>query len=369
MHTNRHVPSGVIRAAFVFMALAVLVVTAHSQSGKSLIINHFVSDPAIIEGHLVIADVEGTGGSVNLSFYDEDGNLTGNGSETIPAKGKINVNPEKYVKGAKMIGTIHISASKPVAGQYWQFYKDKKLGWKNIALPAAVAPGATKLVCQHFVSDQTIESYLVIADAEGKGSTVYIEFYSDNGDLAGQTKVTIPANGKVSVKPYDLVGKKKMTGVAYMQSESGRITGEYWQVSAKEKYQVAHAMLGSAPTAASLATEKLMRVMVQFDFDSDKIQKRSFSDLNEVAKAMNSAAIKNNKFEVGGYTDDKGAKDYNIKLSERRAKSVKDYLVKNGKVKDKRLVIKGYGPDNPILPNDNDANRAKNRRVEFKRLD
>jgi len=369
MHTNRHVPSVISRMALVVLTLAALLVSAHGQSGKSLIVNHFVSDPAVVEGHLVIADVEGSGASVNLSFYDESGHLEGKGSETIPANGKINVSPEKYVKGAKMIGTVHISASKPVAGQYWQFYKDKNLGWKDIAVPAAVAPGSTKLICQHFVSDPGIESYIVIADANGSEASVYIEFYSDNGDLAGQTKVTIPANGKVSVKPYDLVGKKKLTGVAYIQSESGRITGEYWQVSASEKYQIAHSMFGSAPTAASLADEKLARMIVYFDFDSDKIQKRSFGDLSEVAKGMNMAANKSKKYEVGGYTDNKGNKDYNVKLSERRAKSVKDYLVKVGKVKDKRLVSKGYGPDNPILPNDNDANRAKNRRVEFKRLD
>lgn len=369
MHTNRHVPSGFSRTAIVVLTLATLLVSAQGQSGKSLIVNHFVSDPAVVEGHLVVADVDGSGASVNLSFYDESGSLAGKGTETIPANGKINVSPDKYVKGGKMIGTIHIAGTKPVAGQYWQFYKDKNLGWKNIAVPAAAAPGSTKLVCQHFVSDPGIESYIVIADASGAGASVYIEFYSDNGDLAGQTKVTIPANGKVSVQPYDLVGKKKMTGVAYIQSESGRITGEYWQVSGKEKYQIAHAMIGSAPTAASIAEEKLTRMIVYFDFDSDKIQKRSFADLSEVAKAMNMAGNKAKKYEVGGFTDDKGNKDYNVKLSERRAKSVKDYLVKVGKVKDKRLVAKGYGPDSPILPNDSEASRAKNRRVEFKRLD
>ena len=365
MLANRHVRK---IAAFIAVAFVVIAYSASAQSGKSLIVNHFVSDPAVIEGHLVVADVTGGGGSVNLSFYDQNGNLVGSGNETLPSNGKVNVNPEKYVKGKQMIGTIHVKSSKPVAGQYWQFYKDKNLGWKNIAVPAAAEPGATKLVCQHFVADPNIESYIVVADADGKTSTVYVEFYSDQGDLAGQTKVTIPANGKVSIEPYDLVGKKKMTGVAYIQTEGGRITGEYWQVSTKEKYQIAHAMLGSAPTAETIANDKLVRLMVQFDFDSDKIQSRSFADLSEVAKAMNLGANKSAKYEIGGYTDDKGKTDYNVKLSERRAKSVKDYLVKKGKVADKRLVVKGYGPANPIVDNDSEFNRAKNRRVEFKKL-
>ena len=83
---------------------------------------------------------------------------------------------------------------------------------------------------------------------------------------------------------------------------------------------------------------------------------------------MNDPKMKNTKFEIGGYTDDTGQRDYNIKLSERRATSVKNFLVKTGKVNAKRLVTKGYGPDNPILPNDSEANRSRNRRVEFKKL-
>ena len=174
------------------------------------------------------------------------------------------------------------------------------------------------------------------------------------------------SNGKISIEPYDIVGKKKMTGVAFIQSESGPITGEYWQVSVKEKYQVAHALQGSAPDATTLANAKIMRVMVNFDFDSDKIQKRSNADLNEVVKAMKKN--KSAKYEIGGYTDNKGKDDYNVKLSERRANSVKDYLVKVGKVNAKQLVVKGYGPANPIADNNTEAGRAKNRRVEFKKL-
>ena len=368
MQTIRHGARSVDHTLRYAAVLFLVGFLAWGQSGKSLIINHFVCDPAVIEGHVVVADVDGSGGTVNMNFYDQGGSLVGKATESVPSMGKINVNPEKYIGSKKMIGTIRISSSQAIAGQYWQFYKDSKLGWKNIAVPAAVTPGATKLVCQHFVSDPSIESYIVVADADGKGSTVYVELYSDNGELAGQTLVNIPANGKTSIQPYDLVGKKKMTGVAYVQTDGGRITGEYWQVSTKEKYQVAHAMQGSAPLAEDIAMEKIMRLIVNFDFNSDKIQKRSNADLMEIAKAMNTGGNKSAKFEVGGYTDDQGKTDYNVGLSERRAKSVKAFLVKNGKVADKRLMVKGYGPANPLVPNDSEANRARNRRVEFKKL-
>jgi len=139
-------------------------------------------------------------------------------------------------------------------------------------------------------------------------------------------------------------------------------------VSSGEKYQVAHAMQGSAPVAEVIKDDPIVRVLVNFDFDSEKIQKRSYSDLNEVAKAMNVSENKGKRYEVGGYTDNIGKEDYNVKLSERRAKSVKDYLVKNGKVDAGRLLTVGYGPANPIAPNDTKANQARNRRVEFKKL-
>ncbi len=352
----------------VFFFAAVLSVTAFGQAGKVLIVNHFVSDPAVIEGHLVVTDVAGKGGSVNIAVYDESGSLAGKAQEMIPPSGKINVNPGTYVKDRKMIGTIRVTANQPVVGQYWQFYKDSKLGWKNIAVPAANAPGYTKLVCQHFVSDPDVESYLVVADAEGKAKQVFVEFYSDEGELAGQTTVTIPANGKFSIQPYELVGRKKMTGVAYIQTDGGRVTGEYWQVAPKEMYQVAHAMQGGAPEAQDLKDNNPMRVIVNFGFDSDKIEKRDQAALTEVAKAMNDPMNKKAKYEIGGYTDDKGKLDYNVKLSERRANSVKSFLVK-AKVDAKRLTVKGYGPANPIVPNDSEANRARNRRVEFKKID
>lgn len=366
LHTT-HLRS-VLRRALVTAALLLVAGPAWGQAGKQLIINHFVSDPEVIEGHLVISDVNGKGGTVNIAVFDQQGNLAGKAAETIPAGGKLNVNAEKYVLGKKMVGTMRITSTTDVAGQYWQFYKNPALGWKNIAVPAAVGPGATKLVCQHFVADPTIESYIVVADAEGMGPTVYVEFYSDAGELAGQTKIDIPKFGKFSIQPLALVGNKKMTGVAYIQTEGGKITGEYWQVSEREKYQVAHAMPGGAPIAEVIEDDPIVRVQVQFDFDSDKIQKRSFADLMEVAKAMNGDKNKGKKYEIGGHTDNVGKDDYNQKLSERRANSVKDFLVKTGKVDAKRLTAVGYGPRQPIVANDTPANRAVNRRVEFKKL-
>jgi OOP family OmpA-OmpF porin len=68
---------------------------------------------------------------------------------------------------------------------------------------------------------------------------------------------------------------------------------------------------------------------------------------------------------AAGYTDDVGSRDYNEKLSRKRAEMVGGYLKSKG-VADDRVVLLWYGLTNPIVPNDSPENREKNRRVEIK---
>jgi outer membrane protein OmpA-like peptidoglycan-associated protein len=78
--------------------------------------------------------------------------------------------------------------------------------------------------------------------------------------------------------------------------------------------------------------------------------------------------LKNNpekKIEIGGHTDNVGSDEANLTLSNNRAQSVVDYLVKKG-IAVNRLTAKGYGESVPIATNDTDAGRSKNRRTEFR---
>jgi len=68
--------------------------------------------------------------------------------------------------------------------------------------------------------------------------------------------------------------------------------------------------------------------------------------------------------EIVGHTDNVGSEKYNAKLSDRRAKAVGDFLIKNGISQD-RILSKGLGFAEPLVKNDSEENRAKNRRVEF----
>lgn len=102
---------------------------------------------------------------------------------------------------------------------------------------------------------------------------------------------------------------------------------------------------------------------VFFAFDSSELnaESRAFLD-SEIFPKLQSQGFP--MVEVAGYTDSVGSYEYNQGLSERRAQSVADYLVSLGVPADK-MTAKGFGPDDPVQPNDTDAGRAQNRRVEL----
>src|SRR5574337_1796786 len=88
---------------------------------------------------------------------------------------------------------------------------------------------------------------------------------------------------------------------------------------------------------------------VQFLPDSAKLVEDSKSLLDEVAKVLDEhPEIK--EIQIEGYTDSRLSKSHNKKLSIRRAKSVREYLIKKGIAKD-RMLAKGFGADNPIADN------------------
>lgn len=105
---------------------------------------------------------------------------------------------------------------------------------------------------------------------------------------------------------------------------------------------------------------------VNFDFDKSTLTVNAKTILDGVAEAL--AKRPDIKVEIGGHTDGKGSDEYNLKLSDRRSKSVKDYLVKKG-VSASRMTARGYGESMPVAPNETDDGRELNRRVELKVTD
>jgi len=102
---------------------------------------------------------------------------------------------------------------------------------------------------------------------------------------------------------------------------------------------------------------------VYFDFGKASIQRRSNPLLDQVAATLKQyPEIK--KLRVEGHTDNKGSREYNQDLSQRRAQSVVDYLIGKG-IESERLIAKGFGMEKPITSNKSEESRSKNRRVEM----
>jgi outer membrane protein OmpA-like peptidoglycan-associated protein len=112
-----------------------------------------------------------------------------------------------------------------------------------------------------------------------------------------------------------------------------------------------------------LQGEKVILNNIFYDFNSWALLSESMIELKKITEFMNlNPTI---KIEISGHTDSIGNQTYNIELSEKRAKSVVDYLIKNAISAD-RLNYKGYGSAQPILPNDTEEGRARNRRTELR---
>jgi len=101
---------------------------------------------------------------------------------------------------------------------------------------------------------------------------------------------------------------------------------------------------------------------VNFDFDSHELRKESFPDLNRLVQLMyDNPKI---KIKISGHTCDLGTDEYNQGLSERRARSISEYILSQ-EVQGDRVTFQGYGEKNPITDNRHEAAREVNRRVEF----
>ena len=130
---------------------------------------------------------------------------------------------------------------------------------------------------------------------------------------------------------------------------------------------------GALADLGAKVTEKEIKIALSgdilFDFDTDTLRPDAFPTLEKVAEVL--SQYPDAPVVIEGHTDSKGKEKYNQDLSERRANSVKDWLVRNAGADGGRIETTGWGEAKPAVPNekpdgsDDPDGRQQNRRVEI----
>jgi len=106
---------------------------------------------------------------------------------------------------------------------------------------------------------------------------------------------------------------------------------------------------------------------INFSFMSDVITDSSRPELDHAVEIMRKYPTI--RVEVQGHTDDEGDPSVNVELSRRRAEAVRQYILTAGSIAPERLRAVGYGGDKPVVDNQTEAGKARNRRIELRLLD
>lgn len=207
-----------------------------------------------------------------------------------------------------------------------------------------------------------LEGKITDQDGEGVGADVYWEDLQ-RGTTEGKIRSN-PNDGSFKVivpqgKHYGFYASKK--GYFSEGLNENLIVEINDRASAENKKRERDLRLMSVKKI----TERKTRIRLNnifFDFDKSTLKKESYPELDRLA-----GVLRENpglKVRIEGHTDNKGKPEYNLQLSEGRAKAVTVYLQKQG-VSESRLFSKGYGDTKPIANNETDFGRSMNRRVEF----
>ena len=101
---------------------------------------------------------------------------------------------------------------------------------------------------------------------------------------------------------------------------------------------------------------------IYFEFDKSNLTSKSIQTLKSTVNALN----ENSSIQItlAGHADERGTREYNLALGQRRAETVSDYLVLNG-ISNSRITVKSYGEERPAVSGQDEKSYSKNRRVEI----
>jgi len=183
--------------------------------------------------------------------------------------------------------------------------------------------------------------------------------------------LVLPAQADEVAEPGASVAAEQALGTAKVldiQAKVLDIVGLQRDVESKTSgVEAALADLGAKVTEKEIRIE--LSADVLFDFDKASLRPDAFEALRKAGDVIRNYA--NAPVLIEGHTDSKGSDQYNQSLSDKRAKSVKDWLVRNAGANARFIMTKGWGESRPAVANtkpdgsDDPEGRQKNRRVEI----
>jgi outer membrane protein OmpA-like peptidoglycan-associated protein len=177
--------------------------------------------------------------------------------------------------------------------------------------------------------------------------------------LAAETRTLAQQTEKLAAERDQLAAERD-----HLTAEKNALAAERDAIK-KERDELA-GMLKGALSSVAETTETARGVVVSLSgilFDVGKATLKPASQLSVAKLAGILMVFSNMNLSIEGYTDSTGSADLNMRLSMDRARSVYEFLMTQG-VSNSRMKYQGFGPENPVAPNDTETNRARNRRVE-----
>lgn len=195
----------------------------------------------------------------------------------------------------------------------------------------------------------------------------------EGGQPPGNVKVRIKnvASTQESTARVDTVSGEFAIAVKSKPDEDLILLAEKEGISFTSRYIAAEdhrSSTGAIVDQSSIEIKKLKKGEeyrlhdINFETNSYTLDKRAIRILEEFYEFLKTN--KSIQIEIQGHTDNVGAREDNLILSDRRAKVVYDYLVQKG-ITPARMTYKGYGPDKPVATNQTEEGRALNRRTVF----
>ena len=190
----------------------------------------------------------------------------------------------------------------------------------------------------------------------------------DGSPLGAPIQITGPTSQTATADPtgsFSATGLIPGTYTARVEAEGYLIKLQQFDIAPRQTTNIEITLIARPrqPLVRLRRNDIQIRRQINFATDSAEILSTSFALMTEIADVV----MRNpdlSRIEIQGHTDNRGGREYNQDLSQRRAESVRDWLLQNG-VDASRLEARGYGMTRALVPNITPANRARNRRVQF----